>query len=273
MSQVRTAYWKYFALVVVLSMPFWMVGALVTTFLPATLPINLPTAALMAFNPAIAALVLSYRHGGKPAMMSLLRRISDFRRVPRKAWYGPIFLLMPGVMAINYGWVIWQGRQPQPALFSILTLPVLFIMFWAGAYGEELGWQGYAFDGLEPRYGALATALGMGIFWALFHVVPLIEAQRNPQWIVWHCTGQVCLRILIVWVYNNTGKSIFAVSLFHTMLNVSEYMIPNYGSSYDPMISTGVLIVLVFIVVAFWQPQTLAQRRLFGAVQLGGQHG
>ncbi len=273
MSPVRSSYWEYFALVIALSLPFWMVGAMVNTFLPASLPINLPTAALMAFNPAIAALILRYRQGGKPAALSLLRRMGDFRRVPNKAWYGVIFLLMPGVMAINYAWISWQGRQPQPALFPLLTVPVLFSMFWVGGYGEELGWQGYAFDGLEPRYGALLTAVGMGIFWALYHVIPLIAAQRSPQWVLWHCTGQVCLRVLVVWVYNNTGKSIFAVSLFHAMLNVSEYMIPNYGSSYDPMISTGALLVLTGLVIAVWQPQTLARTRWVSETYLGGQHG
>jgi len=273
MPKVRPTDWTFFGLVIALSLPFWIVGAVINTFLPPSLPINLPTAALMAFNPAIAALILSYRHGGRPAVMALLRRIGDFQRVPRKAWYGPIFLLMPAVMVINYAWVVWRGQQPQPVVFSWLTLPVLFIMFWVGGYGEELGWQGYAFDGLAPRYSALAIALGMGLFWALFHAVPLIEAQRTTQWILWHCSGQVCLRVLIVWIYNNTGKSVFAVSLFHAMLNVSEYMIPNYGSSYDPVISTSVLIVLTLMVILIWRPETLAQRRSFGAVHFGGQHG
>jgi uncharacterized protein len=47
---------KFFLLVFVLSIPFWLVDVL--TQLPKGIPINLPASSLMAFNPLIAALIL-----------------------------------------------------------------------------------------------------------------------------------------------------------------------------------------------------------------------
>lgn len=35
--------------------------------------------------------------------------------------------------------------------------------------------------------------------------------------------------MLLVWIYNNTGKSVFAVTLCHASSNVSIFL-PNYGS-------------------------------------------
>lgn len=261
MSTTQRRPWAFFALFLALSIPFWIIGASSRSFLPAWIPINLPTAALMTFNPALAALILSYRDGGWRAVRGLLARALDIRRLRRIRWWVPIVALMPGVLALNYAWVVAQGRGPEPAVFPLELVPLLFVMFIVGDLGEELGWQGYAYDPLETRWGALATGLGMGVFWALIHVVPLLEAHRAPLWILWHCSGQVCLRVLHVWIYVNTGRSVLATTVFHTMTNMSEYLVPNYGSSYDPMITTLVLSVLVLAVVGLWDARTLTHYR------------
>lgn len=254
--------WVFFALFLVLSVPFWIIGATSDTFLPAWIPINLPTAALMTFNPALAALILSHWDGGWRGVRELCARAVDVSRIRRKAWLVPIVVLMPAVMAINYAWVLAQGNAPKDPVLPLELVPVMFAMFIIGDLGEELGWQGYAYEPLEARWGALATSLAMGVFWALIHVIPLIEAHREPLWIVWHCSGQVCLRVLTVWLYVNAGKSVAAATLFHTMTNMSEYLIPNYGSSYDPMISTLVLLVLALAVANLWDARTLQRFRL-----------
>lgn len=260
----RRAPWAFFVLFLALSVPIWILGAALPRFLPAWLPINLPTAALMTFNPALAALILTYREDRWAGVSALLRRVVDIRRVTQPGWWWFVFLFMPAVMAVSYGWVVANGRQPDPALFEIGMAPVLFAMFWIGAIGEELGWQGYAYDRIEARWGVLRAALGLGAFWALIHVIPLIQAERAPLWILWHCSGQIALRVIIVWLYRQTGRSLFAVIVFHAMLNVSEYLIPNYGSSYDPVIVTGLLAFTALGIVTFWEPMFRdGKRRLY----------
>jgi hypothetical protein len=69
------------------------------------------------------------------------------------------------------------------------------------------------------------------------------------------------VRVIIVWLYNNTGKSVLVTILFHDMLNVSEFLFPNYGSHYDPAI-TGILIIITAVIVTFfWGAKTLAHFR------------
>jgi len=65
----------------------------------------------------------------------------------------------------------------------------------------------------------------------------------------------------MVWLYNNTRKSLFAVILFHTMINVSEFSFPNYGSYFDPVLAGTITAVLVVIVTCLWGPETLARFR------------
>jgi hypothetical protein len=61
----------------------------------------------------------------------------------------------------------------------------------------------------------------------------MLLMQRAPAWIAWWCLYVMGSRILIVWLYNNTGKSVFAVTLFHAMLNLSYMLFPVYGSHFD----------------------------------------
>ena len=121
--------------------------------------------------------------------------------------------------------------------------------------------MGYAVDPMQDRWSALKTSIILGSVWAIWHVVPLIQANHTPTWIAWQCFSTLVTRVLIVWLYNNTGKSIFAAILFHAMDNVSVFLFPNYGSYYDPAI-TGVIIAIIAVIVTFlWGPKTLARYR------------
>jgi Protein of unknown function (DUF3995) len=68
-------------------------------------------------------------------------------------------------------------------------------------------------------------------------------------------------RILFTWLYNNTGKSLFAAIVFHAMANVSFVLFPNYGSGYDPAIGGAIVAITAVIVTFVWGSQTLARYR------------
>jgi hypothetical protein len=65
----------------------------------------------------------------------------------------------------------------------------------------------------------------------------------------------------MVWIFNNTGKSVFAVILFHTMINISPYLIPDYGSHYDPFIFAVLLFITVLVITFLWGTKTLADHK------------
>jgi hypothetical protein len=64
----------------------------------------------------------------------------------------------------------------------------------------------------------------------------------------WWCLATVAQRVLIVWLYNNTGKSVPAAVVFHAMSNLSWQLFPINGSYYDPRI-TGLIVAFVAVVV------------------------
>lgn len=258
-SSVDKSPLKLFLLVFVLSVPFWLVDGL--TQLPKGIPLNLPASSLMAFNPLIAALILTYRYNKFAGMKELLNKAFDYKRIKKNRWYVPIIFLMPAMMFLAY-WVMYFMGLPLPEPHIPLLLPViLFPVFFMFALGEEVGWLGYAIDPMQDRWGALKASIILGSVWALWHLWGYIQTDNGPAWVTWQFLGSLPLRILIVWLYNNTGKSIFAGILFHAMINVSEFSFPNYGSHYDPFISGIIFALVAAIVIFLWGPRTLTRYR------------
>jgi membrane protease YdiL (CAAX protease family) len=248
----------FFALVFLLTIPFWILGAATGSEL---LP-KLPIAALAAICPMLAALILEYGRAGWHAARDLLARSYDYRRIGSLLWFAPILLLAPAIMVASYS-IQWTMGQPLPPFeLQIGRALVLVVMFFAGGLAEELGWSGYAIDPLQQRYGALGGALIVGAVWAVWHVIALLQAERASLWIAAWMLGTVALRVLTVWIYNNTGRSVFAAAAFHAVCNVSWQLYPIAGSAYDPRMTAPIEVLVALIVVTVWGSRTLARGHL-----------
>jgi membrane protease YdiL (CAAX protease family) len=248
---------KFFLLVFALSIPVWLIGAVT----PVQLLPGLPVSSLNVFCPLIAASILVYREDKTTGVTELLKRSFDYRRIRAKVWYIPTVLLMPGIMVLSYG-LMRLMRLPLPTpQFPVLAALAMFLAFFIAALGEEVGWSGYVIDPLQDRWNALQASILLGLVWATWHMIPLVQAQRSPAWLAWWCLYTVALRVLIVWIYNNTGKSVFAAALCHAMANVSWQLFPNYGSHWDPRITGLITALVAVIVIVVWRPRTLARNR------------
>jgi membrane protease YdiL (CAAX protease family) len=255
---------QFLLLVFSISIPFWVVGAF-TEQIADMLPINLPVSALMFICPLIAALILVRKANQSNGRRELLKRAFDYERIRNKIWYVPIILLMPLVMVLSYGLtLLLRLPLPEPNI-SFGAIPIFFLIFFISAACEEIGWSGYITDPLEDRWGALRAAILLGAVWAIWHIIPWLQTHNTPQWVVWQCAATIAMRILIVWLYNNTGKSVFAAILFHAMINVSTFVYPNYGSGYDPFLVFIILAAAVVMVTFLWGSKTLAQYRYAGS--------
>ncbi|MFZ4663036.1 MAG: type II CAAX prenyl endopeptidase Rce1 family protein, partial [Caldilineaceae bacterium] len=171
----------YVVLTLTLSLPFWLLGA-VSRF--QLLP-SIPVSALMIVAPVTAALIFVYRENKAASVMALLKRSFDYKRVSAQIWYLPTLLLMPGIMVIAYVVLRLAGVALPNPYFSLITTLVLFALFFVAALCEELGWAGYVTDPLQARFGALGGSLLLGVVWAVWHFIPLWEAQRSLDWIAW----------------------------------------------------------------------------------------
>jgi len=251
---------KFFLLVLLLSIPFWILGAMAGD-LTKILPIKLPISALMTFCPLLAATILVYKERELQGVKELLKLSFDCTKIKNKKWYIPIVFIMPVIAVLSYWYMKMTGamlpEQQTPLLFAFIS----FFIFLIAAIGEEVGWLGYAIDPMQNKWGALKASIILGLVWAIWHIIPYNQAHQTPIWIVWQSISTVFLRVIIVWIYNNTVKSVFATILFHAMMNVSMFMFPNYGSHYNPFVEAIFIILTVVIVVFFWGTKTLARYR------------
>jgi membrane protease YdiL (CAAX protease family) len=252
-SSHRAHPWIFILLVFILSIPFYLIG---NGHLP--IPVNLPVSALGFVCPVIAASILVFWSEGAPGLQRLFARVFDFRRIDRKVWLLPALFLIPLVYFLAYVIMRLLGMplpNPQTPLFLV---PVFFIVYFIAAPFEELGWTGYALEPLQARWGAFGAALQLGVIWAAWHIIPLIQAHNAPDWIFWHGIETVAVRVLMVWIYNNTGRSVFATLLVHASVNVSWSMFPNFGSGYNPLVTGLLMCLAALIVVLAWGPSKLA---------------
>jgi membrane protease YdiL (CAAX protease family) len=250
----------FFVLVFALSLPFWALGAVAEPLPP---PINLSLSSFFFVCPLIAAFILTYTEEKIGGIRGLLKRVFDFKRIRRKIWYVPIILLLPSIYLLSYVVMLLLGL-PLPAniIIPFPLVPLIIVVFFLLAVGEETGWTGYVTGPMQDRWSVLTTSILLGLVWGIWHIVPDIESHRTLAFIA----GQrffhsVALRILIVWLYNITGKSLFAVILFHAMDNVCFSLFPNYGSNYDPAITGAITAITAVIVTFLWGSKTLAWYR------------
>lgn len=243
----------FFALTIALTIPFWIVGAVSGVQL---LP-GLPVAALAAFCPAAAAVILVARRRGAAGLTALLKRSVDLRLT---LWLAPTLLLMPLVMVLSYGLQRLGGEQVPSPQITLSFAAALVVVALVAALGEELGWSGYAIDPMQARWGAVGAALAMGLFWAAYHYVGLAQAHRSLLWIAEWTVGTIALRVIITWLYNNTRRSVLTAALFHMTINVTWLLFPVAGSYYNPGVTGAILTVVAALVVVGWGPRTLVRR-------------
>jgi uncharacterized protein len=234
----------YYILVILLSVPLWLLGGI-----KLSLPVKLPVSALTAFIPVIAASILCFREADRRGLKELFRLAWDYRKIKERIWYLPVLLLAPVIYLISF-FIMQRTGQPLPEqiVLSFLWVPVASVIFLLTGAGEELGWSGYATHPLQDRWGALRAGFLLGVLWAAWHSVAFLQTGWSVEWVVWQSIKTIAMRMIIVWIYCNTGRSVFAATLYHTTDNVSWSLFPNFGDHYDPLV-TGLVNCIVTVII------------------------
>jgi uncharacterized protein len=235
----------YFGLTIVLTAPIWLLGmAIDFQILP-----GLPVGALAIVCPTLAAAIVAYRHGGRTEALGILARALDFKnagwRLLLVALVNPVLF---GLMFLTS--MLFGANIPTPEFTATHAL-ALFILFLPAALLEEIGWTGFALDRLQSVFRPLAASLILGLFWSVWHYPALVQVGRPIDWIAWWSLGTVSARVIMVWLYNWTGASLFAVALYHAVSNLCWQLYPVSGSYFDPRIS-GLITFGLALALTVW---------------------
>jgi len=224
---LRTGYLAYFLIAVGFSWLFWIPAALAgENILESAWVILLY---IGGAGPAIGGIALTVLNKDKESRQEYWRRVWDIKRISGK-WYLLILLAYP-LITVLLGMA--ENKQPQltETFKELLSQPVRLIpfavfIFIFGPLPEELGWRGYALDGLQRRTNAVTASLLLGVVWAVWHI-PLFFMQGTYQYELgfgsaafWRfMVFAVVISIFFTWIYNNNQRSILSAALFHFSVN------------------------------------------------------
>ena len=253
----------FFALTFLFSLPFYILNVLAYLNVFGKPEIGALYISLFTVTPIASASILTFRSRGSQGLKDLLVRIFDFKRIANSQWYLAILLLSPLIYLLSLTWIVFLGLPIPPAMTPLLALPAVFLVFFLMAAGEEVGWMGYAFDSMQAVRSSLRAALLLGTIWALWHVPFLVFMITDPFVFLAMVIRIMVFRVLIVWIFNNTGKSVFAATLFHAVDNTALVIFPEIGAikPWGSAMSCGLVIVAAVVVTQLWGPRTLAQYR------------
>ncbi len=244
---------NFFLLAFIFALPSYILISMAANgilFSPGDINSFVPLATLA---PIGAAAIVTFKESGLRGTKALLGRVFDFKRVNDKRWYLPTLLLMPLLLAVAYPINILLRQPITEPLFPVTAVPVMIPLIFVGSLGEEVGWMGYAIEPLQShRQSAKAAAL-LGVIWALWHIPLYIYTIIDPVVIVAQIISLIALRIIIVWLFNNTGKSVFLTILFHAAYNVAMFFFP------VNIVTTSLLTIITALGITYlWGPNTLA---------------
>jgi hypothetical protein len=146
------------------------------------------------------------------------------------------------VLAFGFGWISLIPILLAGNGFTLFHLPARFV-------------AGWIVDDHTPLAQVPTVALG-------YFVSAVVVA--------------VFLRVLIMWVYNGSGRSLIVVGLFHSAFNITigNDVMPellNLPASETSLMCLGVLAVLAVAVVVFTRGRLAYQGRQAGAVGVAAQ--
>lgn len=256
-SHPRRSPLRFIVLVVVLAAPMWLLGTDTRRRILPGLGVDLPVSALMFLSPLVAALILIGREEGRPGIRRLFRSMVEAGGLKGR-WMVPTLFLLPLIYGLSYLVHRALDRQVPDLHVDPVELTALLAVFLVAAASEEAGWTGYATEPLQEKRSAFEAALLLGLVWAGIHVIPDLQSGHSWGWIAGQRTYTVALRVLIVWLYNNTGRTLAAPVLFHAMDNVSVFSTFPGTEGYEPAITATLAAVAAATVTWLWGPRTLA---------------
>lgn len=214
-------------------------------------------------GPMLSGVIMTAVTEGGPGVGHLLRRIVRWRVGLR--WYLFALVGLPIVMVL--GTIIRPAAlesvniSTQPFVLAYLNAFVSMILI-GGPLFEEPGWSGFAQPRLQRRYGPFVGGLLLGSLWALWHLpgflVPSEDLRDIPprgtilDFVVF-ALALMGLRLIIIWVVNNTRSSVLMAILVHASWNtfyaaalVQLFRAPAVLGSYlNLMIAAWVLAVVL----------------------------
>lgn len=166
---------------------------------------------LVLAGPFIAGVVMTYVVDGRTGIRDLFSRMLQWQVGLR--WYAAALLVFPFlILGVLWGLTAIVSKNFTPGFIAFGILAGLL-----AGFIEEIGWMGFAFPRMERKFGTWRATIYLALLHGLWHAVPgyLGEAGSYgaywlPRFIAMWFVAMTAMRILLVWIYSNTGSLLLA---------------------------------------------------------------
>ena len=223
---------KFQALIIQHSIMSFIILTLIISLVSFTLMLTIPNAKIPESNTGLPIWLIAIWSPNIAALIvwatnkSIISNLQLAFSLPKLSAWSLIILTPVLVSAILLGIELLKGVVIEWSNFKVnYILPLMFINLIMGPLGEEIGWRGLLYPIVKENYGWIASAIFVGIIWALWHApLWLIESPQSkiPFWAF--SINVVCLSFLMSMVYNYSNGSIILIILFHLILKPTVYL-------------------------------------------------
>jgi membrane protease YdiL (CAAX protease family) len=196
---------------------------------PYDLPLHVAVGHLLGV--AVPAFVVTWLADRREGVRDLVRRCTRWR-VPLR-WYVVALFSLP--VAFLLWAIVALGAGPLELLRDNWTrvvsnvLPYLGLSILLFNVAEEVGWTGFFHARIQERHTPLTACAVVAFPFAVFHVPDFFvdegwtAAQIGPAmaFLVFETFILFFARVILIWLYNNTGGSVLIVGLFHSSFNTT----------------------------------------------------
>jgi membrane protease YdiL (CAAX protease family) len=166
---------------------------------------------LMLGGPFIAGITMTYLVNGKEGLRNLLARMLKWRVGLR--WYAAAMLIFPLlILAVLWPLTVLVSPSFAPTFIAFGVLAGLL-----AGFIEETGWMGFAFPRMEEKFGTWRATIYLALLHGLWHALAGYLGEAGvygrfwlPRFIAMWFVAMTAMRILLVWIYTNTGSLLLA---------------------------------------------------------------
>lgn len=213
-------------------------------------------------GPCISAYLTTFITEKKEGVKILWKRVWSFKF--DKKWLIPTILMMPFIF-VFLNLIVGERFLSKLLIINPSYLILWSILFYIAAAFEEVGWRGYALDRLQSKTNALFSSLILGLVWGLWHLPLLIYYWLFPiRYLYLYLIFVVLLSIMFTFLYNNTKRNIFIVTLFHAIINVLlTFFVPIYLTDREVLYYylNSLLLIMDIILIIIYGPKTLRREK------------
>lgn len=180
---------------------------------------------LVLAGPSVAGLTMTYLVNGRRGLRDLFARMARWRVGAR--WYAALLIFPILLLVVALALSAWLSPELSPIFFA----PGIVMGLLAGSI-EEIGWMGFAYPMMRAKQSVLRTSLYLGLLHALWHMPPDFLSTYHALGAYWlpYFAGffvfVMALRVVIVWVYANTGSLLLAQLMHASSTGFFAILIP-----------------------------------------------